>query len=262
MPTTIPTTTSSTRPGSPSAGDAYFETDTKNYIIYDGANWRGYASDRAFGTFTFTSNSYSGEFDGTADYISVGTISQLSGSSNATVTGWFNYDTIQRIIVSSGSSSSANFAIRPESTSQLRVLVTGTNTDVTLGISGGISSGTWYHFAVVISGTSLTVYINGSASDGGSGTISGLSSGWADDLDIGRNTPNWSTNPRYFDGKLDELAVFDSALTSTAVSNIYNNKTYVDPVAVWRFESDVTEVTGVYNGTNNGVTFSPSDKPY
>jgi len=262
MPTTIPTTTSSTRPGSPSAGDAYFETDTNNYIIYDGANWRGYASDRAFGTFTFTSNSYSGEFDGTADYISVGTISQLSGSSNATVTGWFNYDTIQRIIVSSGSSSSANFAIRPESTSQLRVLVTGTNTDVTLGISGGISSGTWYHFAVVISGTSLTVYINGSASDGGSGTISGLSSGWADDLDIGRNTPNWSTNPRYFDGKLDELAVFDSALTSTAVSNIYNNKTYVDPVAVWRFESDVTEVTGVYNGTNNGVTFSPSDKPY
>jgi hypothetical protein len=262
MPTTIPTTTSTTRPGSPSTGDAYFETDTKNYIIYDGANWRGYASDSAFGTFTFTSNSYSGEFDGTADYISVGTISPLNASSNATVTGWFNYDTIQKVIIGSGASGSANFGIRPQSTSQLRVLSAGVNTDVTLGISGGISSGTWYHFAVVISGTSLTVYINGSASDGGTATINSLQSGWADDFDIGRNSPNWSSNLRYFDGKLDELAVFDSALTSTAVSNIYNNKTYVEPVAVWRFENDVTEVTGGYNGTNNGVIFSTTDKPY
>ena len=47
MPTTIPTITSSTRPGSPSTGDAYFETDTKRYIIYDGANWRVYNSDGA-----------------------------------------------------------------------------------------------------------------------------------------------------------------------------------------------------------------------
>ena len=45
MPTTIPTTTSSTRPGSPSTGDAYFETDTNNYIIYDGSAWRAYNSD-------------------------------------------------------------------------------------------------------------------------------------------------------------------------------------------------------------------------
>jgi len=45
MPTTIPSITSSTRPGSPSIGDAYFETDTNNYIIYDGSAWRAYNSD-------------------------------------------------------------------------------------------------------------------------------------------------------------------------------------------------------------------------
>jgi len=136
---TITPTTSSTRPTGVQ-GRIAFETDTKNIIIYDGANWRGYQNDRSYGTFTFTSNSYSGEFDGTADYISVGTIPPLNASSDATITGWFNYDTIQRQIIGSGGSSSSNFAIRPQSTSQLRVLSAGTNYDVTLGISGGISS--------------------------------------------------------------------------------------------------------------------------
>lgn len=67
MPTTIPTTTSSTRPGSPSAGDAYFETDTKNYIIYDGANWRGYNNDAIF--LDTVADNYSLLLDGVDDYL-------------------------------------------------------------------------------------------------------------------------------------------------------------------------------------------------
>src|SRR6056300_1662496 len=61
MPTTIPTITSSTLPGSPSAGDAYFETDTKDYIIYDGTNWRSWANDGVY--------SQVASFDGVGDYI-------------------------------------------------------------------------------------------------------------------------------------------------------------------------------------------------
>lgn len=41
---TLQTTTSSSRP-SAQAGDTYFETDTKNIIVYDGTNWRGYQWD-------------------------------------------------------------------------------------------------------------------------------------------------------------------------------------------------------------------------
>jgi len=67
MPTTIPTTTSSTRPGSPSTGDAYFETDTKNYIIYDGANWRGYNNDAIF--LDTVADTHSLLLDGTDDYL-------------------------------------------------------------------------------------------------------------------------------------------------------------------------------------------------
>ena len=73
MPTTIPTTTSSTRP-SASAGDAYFETDTKNYIIYDGADWRGYASDGI----PFAKGTQSADFGGTNEYVSIADSDSLS----------------------------------------------------------------------------------------------------------------------------------------------------------------------------------------
>ena len=257
----LDTYTLANRPSASSnAGLMIFRTDTNNFEISDGTNWQTYISDGSFQI--YPNNSYSAQFDGTDDYISVRTIAALNSSSDCTVTGWFNYDTIETVIISSGAIGSANFGIRPQSTSQLRVLSSGANTDVTLGISGGISSGTWYHFAVVISGTSLTVYINGSASDGGSATISGLSSGWAEDFDIGRNSPNWSTNLRYFDGKLDELAVFDSALTSTAVSDIYNNNSYLNYQALYRFENNFNDEGGAYNGTQSGGVSFSTDKPY
>jgi hypothetical protein len=69
MPTTIPTVTSSTRPGSPSAGDAYFETDTKRYIIYDGANWRQYYYDSSLDPSLAASQlSYTGGIYTTSNY--------------------------------------------------------------------------------------------------------------------------------------------------------------------------------------------------
>jgi hypothetical protein len=79
MPTTIPTTTSTTRPGSPSTGDAYFETDTKNYIIYDGANWRSFGSN--------ISNRFSAFYDGTDDHFT-GTLPTTLMSSDFTTSIW------------------------------------------------------------------------------------------------------------------------------------------------------------------------------
>jgi hypothetical protein len=39
------TVTSSTRPASPTAGEAYFETDTNKIIIWDGSAWTELVSD-------------------------------------------------------------------------------------------------------------------------------------------------------------------------------------------------------------------------
>ena len=70
MATTIPTTTASTRPSNPSTGDAYFETDTKKYIIYDGTDWRGWNND-GIAAAPLT-NTYSVDLDGSDDYVDLG----------------------------------------------------------------------------------------------------------------------------------------------------------------------------------------------
>ena len=42
---TLLTTTSNTRPGTPAMGDMYYETDTNKIIVYDGTDWKEYNSD-------------------------------------------------------------------------------------------------------------------------------------------------------------------------------------------------------------------------
>jgi hypothetical protein len=42
---TLNTVTSSTRPASPAAGEAYFETDTNKIIVWTGSEWTELVSD-------------------------------------------------------------------------------------------------------------------------------------------------------------------------------------------------------------------------
>ena len=64
---TFSTCTSATRPGSPTDGDVLFETDTKNVIIWDGTNWRGYQNDVIL--LSPVTNTTSVTFDGVDDYV-------------------------------------------------------------------------------------------------------------------------------------------------------------------------------------------------
>lgn len=88
---TLQTTTSTGKSSlSPNPGDTYFETDTKNIIVYDGSNWRGYQYDQA--AIPAISNSYNLSFDGTGDIVNVGNISSLLSTTTNSVSIWFKLD--------------------------------------------------------------------------------------------------------------------------------------------------------------------------
>jgi len=264
MPTTIPTTTSTARGSlTPNAGDAYFETDTKNYIIYDGANWRGYNSDGI--TFNFSgSNTHSGVFDGSADWVVVGTVGDLNTSSDFSFTAWFNLDGTpsNESLMGAGSGSTSNMVwIAINNSTSIRIGVGNAFDDFT--VSTLTTNGTqWYHLAATVSGTTATLYLDGSSV--GSATCSSPTSTAFNDLRLGalNGTGSFGGNTNPFGGYLDEMSIFNRAITSTEVSNIYNNKVYVGPTAMYRLDNDVTDETGNYDGTNNGVTFDASEKPY
>lgn len=84
-------------------------------------------------------------------------------------------------------------------------------------MNNAITLNTWQHVAVTYAGTSCTFYVNGS-SIGSSGNITNPSSG-SNSLIIGNN----SSGTNNFDGKIDFVKIFDTALTSKDINDIYNS---------------------------------------
>jgi len=262
MPTTIPTTTSTARASlSPSAGDAYFETDTKNYIIYDGSNWYVYNYDD---TTAFT-NRYKLTFDGSGDYAST---NYYQGSTTAfSYSFWTNCtNTTSSMAWMSTSPTSGNGGgfrvITPSSTKAFYVLVSnGSTTYANVSVGGtnstlAIRDGDWHHVVFSINGTAIKIWI-----DGGSGgspnytdtsTVSYVGNSGTP-LTIGRNGANAAY---YYNGALDEVAVFEYELSASEVSDLYNNGTPVhagssglnlSPSGYWRGGDND-------NGTGSTVT--------
>jgi hypothetical protein len=276
MPTTIPTTTSTTRPGSPSTGDAYFETDTNNYIIYDGANWRGYANDGI----TFGGNSYVAQLDGTDDYLTLGDVSgTLGGATKCTVSWWMKKPNTSNI--------QARWMMG-EGLDNLFFLWDNANTRMFFGIGNGSGSyaqavtsaitsildNTWYLWTFIYDGTQSTendrvqLYKNTtsiSVSRTASTTIpTSLNSTTGDDPNIGAYYSSGSYQ-FFSDASYDDFAIFDDALTSTQVANIYNNQIYPSSSLkhLFRMENNVNDSVGSANGSvPNQVTWQTSNLPY
>tara|TARA_R100000808_G_C2143353_1_gene151131 strand:- start:1358 stop:2422 length:1065 start_codon:yes stop_codon:yes gene_type:complete len=130
-----------------------------------------------------------------------------------------------------------------------------------------LATGRWWHVVATVSSGTVQFYVNGTAKTSSSGiTITGTTQ----DLIIGA-TPSYN----FFNGHIDEAAIFNSALSASDVVSIYNNGNPADlssynPVGWWRM-GDGTEAgsgTTVYdmssNSNNatltNGPTYS-SDVP-
>ena len=101
---------------------------------------------------------------------------------------------------------------------------------MTFALSGGnifpnlanaVNTGYWYHLVGVLSGTNGTLYINGIpvATMGGSGTM--LTT--AQPLYIG--STQGSSN--FYNGQIDDVRIYNYALTPIQVKNLYNNNSAV-----------------------------------
>lgn len=257
MPTTIPTTTSSTRPGSPSTGDAYFETDTNNYIIYDGANWRGYNSDGV--SYGFPTSTYSAYFDGIDDRIEIPDSSDLNTSGDITISFWFQrgragYNDFEGFISKASASNSVHYSIGfLPNTNTIRMWQGGGGAQLTTSTSF-TSTTDKVHACFVANGGTWYWYVNGSQDNTGTGwdtTDTGT-----DDLTLGALAD--PTPRKFYKGNLDEVFIWSRALSSTEVSNIYNNKTYLSTslAAGWRLENDATDSINSNDGTNYGATLN------
>ena len=270
MPTTIPTTTSLTRPGSPSAGDAYFETDTNNYIIYDGANWRGYVSDGI----PFAKGSTSADFGGPNEYVSIADADSLSfgnGSSDSpfSITAWIKPDasTGGFRIVSKSDASNAEYLFSTDGSGNLRVWICDSTFSNAIGqkSTGGLTADTWQHVAMTYSGSGassgIKLYINNSAvslTNSSAGSYTAMEN-HSMAVDIGRFVSSGGTS--YADGHMDDVAIIGKELSAGEVSSIYNSNIYpTETVSLYRFEGNANDSVGSNNGTGqNSVVLNSTD---
>ncbi len=116
------------------------------------------------------------------------------------------------------------------------------STSIIVANSGGVPQlfglGNWHHLAVVKNGSTVTWWIDGvSYSDLGSGGSGGFT----------MNTIGSATAGAYYflNGSMDDVAIFDTALSSGDISTVYNNGTPPDlsslnPISYWKMGEDAT----------------------
>ncbi|MFV8378401.1 choice-of-anchor D domain-containing protein [Flavobacterium sp. LB3R33] len=147
------------------------------------------------------------DFDGRNDYGQSTAI--LGGLANASLMAWINLNpafTSEGVIVGQN-----NFQMRITAAKKLEAVVNGTSVlfNTTLNVSQ------WYNVGVIYDGSNIKLYLNGAlvASQAKTGSIPADASL----LTLGRDP---STSTKYFKGKIDEVRVFNLALTESQLQRM------------------------------------------
>jgi hypothetical protein len=220
----------SAKPAASNTGLCIFRTDTKAIEVSDGANYLRYDYDSF--SIASVSNSFSAEFDGTDDYISLGTLSGFNSASALSVGFWINLrdyagSTVE-VPFSSGTSTSNRVAFYLNSSSQLRWGIDGSVNNCILNLASPTdyrSTDAWHHVLGTYDGTTVTLYFDGSqVASTTNGVPSATQSTAGNNAAIGRSF----ASTQYFDGLLDNLAIWNASLDGEDASSLYNNGQPID----------------------------------
>ena len=260
-------------------GTIAFATDTLSLYVVGSDGWSEWSVSSPF------SNSYSVLFDGNDDYGSSGVAFDSIWSGSFSISLWcktpssFSGRLVDNFLGSDLVVGKGYIEFRwRDSSDKGKIEIyfspnVSSNPAEVYNTYGGIVADsadfllpdTWYHLAWVADrpangATSSTLYVNGVPQNlGSAGYLSSIhNSGGTFDSEIFIARRNQTAYPLYLSGELDEMAFFNSAISSSDVSAIYNNGTPGDlepfsPSHWWRF-GDGTEAgsgTIVYDMAGN-----------
>jgi len=158
-------------------------------------------------------NSGAFDFDGSNDTIDITTVQSAHNYDNPySVTAWFKSDSVglEGIVTSlAGGKFDQRLFINSNKLGfeSLDTVITSTTT---------INAGTYFHAAGVKTSSGLELYVDGSFEDSASVTGSEEDNGFDAEIGLIRNDA-------FFDGNIEDVRIYNKALTSSEVSDIYNN---------------------------------------
>jgi len=212
------------------------------------------------------SNTKSIELDGIDDYVTFGNISNFSGATQFTFSGWYKFNTVP--------ARESIFSILVDNNNFFDVLMYDALTYVQLRVSGSsqfiqfnsnsFTQNQWSHIVVAYDNSKSTnreklkVYIDNVD------IFYAINTALTSALPTGTNTVTIGDTTRFsgvqLNGNADECAVFSTQLSASDVATIYNNGVPNDisslsPISWWRCGDGDTAPTITDNGSggNNGT---------
>ncbi|MBX4200052.1 PQQ-dependent sugar dehydrogenase [Candidatus Parcubacteria bacterium] len=157
-------------------------------------------------------------FDGLDDYISVPDSNSLDLSASGTISAWINPIGVGwRSVFGKGTIGdiSNSYAMELSSNSAVQCTI-GNNISYNFVLSStSLAPNTWSHVACVWNGTTFSVYINGVLNNSAVQNVTPYNN--TSPLQFGR----WATTD-YFHGSLDEMRIYNRALTASEVQTDMN----------------------------------------
>jgi len=252
---TLTSTTSTTRPtlGSGDVGKSYFETDSNKILVWDGAGWNEWNPDLTLGP--GFQNNFTAALDGTNDYLSIPASTDFDfGTGDFSFTFWMRITSREQY----GGVFYKGLSYRLKFQNSDSVMNLSMSTEQAGIINHGSSLlGAWHHIMIVRDGSTLTGFVDGSQSATKTLTTQTLSGTG--------NALVWGDNAGFaIGGQLDEISIFDRALTSAERTEIYNNGASFDigtsytgadaPLAFYRCGDDSSDTDNGGGAVNNGDT--------
>jgi hypothetical protein len=166
-------------------------------------------------------------FDGTNDYVTVADSSTLDITGEITIAAWIKLNAtgaFQQIVVRDNESSDRSFSLYVRDTNKLTFFVSQTSNASTFVDAIGntsLSSGVWYHVVGVFSPSSFArVYINGVRDGNYVGSLPNAIYAGSQALGIGGRP---SGTVQTLSGLIDDVRVYNYALTDNQIKRVYNN---------------------------------------
>jgi len=204
------------------------------------------------------------EFDGVDDYVDIADSDVFTLNEAYTLSAWIKSDSTrdQKIVNQWGAGGVGN-------ASWILIIE---NAKIRIGNHDGVRSNyvsgntelqvdQWYHVAGVWDGSSGFIYINGDLDNSASLSRVPQNSGYP--VRIGRGAYASATSPDYFDGVIDEVCIFNRALSAEEIQVLMNFKADADDpslVAYWDLDEGEGQVAYDTSGNgNDGVLGSTPD---
>lgn len=164
--------------------------------------------------------------NGTNAYVNIASSPALKPTGPFSVEGWANYDGFTGnagTIAAKGQDveNAIDWALVIDATQKLRPLLNVGGSWVAFNCASTLATGVWYHVAMVYDGSNLRGYVNG-LQDGAvsaSGTVQTTDYPFR----IGAYAPiNGIGSKAYLAGRVDEVSVYNRALTASEIHAIYS----------------------------------------